>query len=779
MRKPTYAVSTLISSLLMFASPLAYAQELAEADQNDATAARKLDTVIVTAERREAALQDVPIAVQAFDEDALETAGVTDTMSLPMLLPSLIMTDSTAFVIPYIRGAGSSVIGNGIYSSVATYVDGVYIARQTSGAFDLDNVQSVQVLSGPQGALYGRNATAGAIVVTTKAPSPDEPLEGRVSGSYGNYDRIDASARISGPISDALAFSLNGSINQRDGFIENLNPSGFGQHQDDLDSVDSFSVGGALTFRPNDDLSVVLRASRFESDDRGSCCYQPVGLEVFPGLIPGLNSNETAIAALATALLGTPVVGVNATFGNTLGQTYDPLSNARDNGTFNIDLPGGTGYFIRQDLASLTVDYDFGVFSGKSITSFGESEFNGSTSIFGEGPGLTVTTLLGATIPLSGSAGFTGAFPSSTKSQEFVLNSSESSPFVWTAGVYYFDEDGKTDLTGDFFGASLWSARNNYEVTSLAGYGQVTVPLSQTLSATGGLRYTTEEFRIDDRFDPSDLFSFPGIPNVGNLSQEDEQLTYLARLQYDNGPLLVYGGVSTGFKSGALNANNPIAGGAGPEKITSYEVGLKSDLLDNLRLNAAAFYYDYTNIQQNVIDSGSGATFLVNGGDAEIQGIDLELTYRPIEQFTLHASGTFLDSEVKTDAALASGSILPTKGKRTPGSPETSINVGGDWAIPFVTTGELTLNGNYIYNSGYFFDAENRIGTAGAEEGSFSLVNLNLSYTFPNENIRLSVWGNNVFDEAYYRTGVVAAGFALINIAAPPAQYGATLTIDF
>ena len=742
-----------------------------------------LDEVIVTAERRQASSQDVPITVQVYSGEDLEKNGIVSLMDLQNISPSLVIIDSTAFVTPFIRGTGSSVLGNGIYSSVATYIDGVYVARQTSAAFELQNVDSIQVLSGPQGALYGRNATAGTIVITSKTAMPGDETEARFSATYGTYNTRTVKARVSGSVSKQLAVSLNGAIHKRDGFIKNLNPVGYGQHQEDVDDRDSFSFGGAISFVPNDRFQAILRGSYFESHDRASCCYQAIGQSVTPGLFPGLNSNQTALAGIATQLLGSPAlgfqVGASAAFSNVIGEIYDPHQNGNDAGIFDINIPIGSGFHISQRSISLNMDYDFDGFIAKSITSFGSSEYNGTTSVGAEAPGLGFSPVSGVTVPLTGSVGFTGSFPSDTFSQEFQISSANDSKVIWTAGLYYFSEDGTTDLTGDFFGASLWSARNDYKVESYAGYAQVTVPLTDEWSATGGLRYTTEKFSIVDRFDPTNPASFPGIPNLGSLSRKDDNLTYLARVQYDAGDWLVYGGVSTGFKSGALNANNPIAGAAEPEEIRSIEFGLKSDLFDNVRLNVAGYFYDYKNIHQNVIDSGSGATFLLNGGNAKITGIDAELIVMPTDSLTLKGAVTFLDTDVKSDAILSPTSVLPTAGKNLPGAPGASFNFNANWVVPIVTTGELVVNVNYSHNSGYFFDPENRVGTGGVTAKGYGLVNFNLSYVTPNDRWEVSVWGNNIFNERYFRTGVVALGYSLLGIAANPAHFGVTVSFKY
>ncbi len=753
------------------------------------------EEITVTAERREQNIQDVPVSVEAYSGDDLADRGVASLKQLQLLTPNLVITDQTNFVIPYIRGTGSSTIGAGIFSSVATYVDDVYVSQQTSASFDLDNIENVQVLMGPQGALYGRNATAGALVLTTKTPTPGDEFNGQLTLGVGDYDSRKVSLRIAGSLSDTVAAQVTASLNQRDGFIENLNPAGFGLYNDDADDRDTQNYSLALNFEPNEDFSAVFRASYWTAEDRSGCCYQAVGLDVFPGVFPGLNSNQSAIAGVAAQLLGpqfglTPpeafalgaAVGSSAVFTDEIGTTYDGFIGAWDNGLLQGKHPGGSGFYNEGTAVSLALTYEFENFIGKSITAFTDNDYHGSTTVSLEGPGLGVDPDgPGPTpfIPLPGGVGFSASSPSDNVQQEFRLISHDSAARPWIVGASFSKESGKNDLAGDFFGASLWSARNDYEVEALAVYGQVDFPLTDRFSVTVGGRYADEEYTLDDRLDPTDPQSFPGIPNVGSLSQTDSNVTYTLRGQYQGDNWLGYASATTGFKSGSLNVNNPIAGSAQPEEITSFEIGLKSDFTDRVRFNAAVFSYDYEDIQQSLVDSGTGATFLVNSEGADILGLDIDLTALLSDYFSVNLNATFLDTEFTGNASLATGSVLAIQGNRLPGAPENGFGLSADWIMPFVKNGSLVLKASYSHNSGYFFESENRIGTGGATASDFSLASFNLRYTAPSERWNVAVWGNNITDEDYFRTGVTALGFSLAGIAGNPSNYGVTATFDF
>jgi iron complex outermembrane receptor protein len=223
-----------------------------------------LADIVVTAQRRSESLQKVPVVVTAVEPEVLEARNVSTLQDLPKLTPSLTVQNQASNVTPFIRGVGSTVTGAGQAASVATYVDGVYIATLTSAAFDLDNVEQVQVLEGPQGALYGRNATGGAIVVTTKTPRPGDPISGRFRAGYGNYNNREASGIVSGGLGEMFAFSVNGSIRKRDGYIKNLNAPGAGTSNADFYDRDSKSIGAVLVFKPSEQFNLVLRAQHFD-----------------------------------------------------------------------------------------------------------------------------------------------------------------------------------------------------------------------------------------------------------------------------------------------------------------------------------------------------------------------------------------------------------------------------------------------------------------------------------------------------------------------------------
>lgn len=768
------------SGLLMHTALFAVVSLPALAQDTNAPSA--VETVTVTAERREENLQKTPVSVQVVSPKELEVSHVTDLPTLQKITPSLTVQDAASNVNPYIRGIGSTTQGSGYYSSVATYIDDVYITRLSSGLFDLDDADSVQVLKGPQGTLYGRNATGGAIVITTHTAEPGDPTQVHLQASYGTYDEKALVGRVSSGLGDEFALTVGGSERYHSGFIKNLNPPGLGTNDQDLNGRDYYSTDGELTFQPDARFRVVVRGSYYDQDDRAAMGMQPVGLTDYVGnsvlaslglpadpAVP-LNGTQAYYAGLLGAF-GVPGNAAEALagglrFSNQFGATYDNEANGFTSHT--LTTSGKSGDFNAEQIATgiVRASYDFDFADLSSNTSYTTSGSQTATEIIDANP---------ASYPAGfnkGSIGFSGNFPAHNVQEDLQL-ASKDSPIQWIVGANYLREAGETDLTGDLFGFNLMSALNNWVVQSLAGFAQATVPLDMIatgLSFTGGGRYTSDSYSLSDE------------PSFGSFHNriDSSAWTYTARANYQITDLLIYGGVTTGFKAGTLNATNVFSPGVHPEKITSYEVGAKWDLTDRLRLDAAVFHYDYTDIQLQVTSSPLAASYLVNGTGAHLNGVDFESTAVLTDWASLDVNGLVLGSRYDGNVVTPAYGTLDTGGRRLAGAPNWSFTVGPDIHMPFVTEGSLDLNIVAGLNSGYYFDAEDKVGTGGAYDAkSFSTVDFNLGYTTADGHWRLSAWGSNIFSDKYFAGGLVAGGIDKLALAAPPGQFGGTLDYYF
>ena len=773
-----------IAALLVGAfPPRGAAAQAPPAPAVDNGGAATLGEVVVTAQRRSENLQRVPIAVQVVTAARITDSHVTGLIDLQKVTPSLVVQDAASNVNPYIRGIGSTTQGAGYYASVATYVDGVYVTRLSSGSFDLDNVESIQVLKGPQGTLYGRNATGGAIIITTRTPRPGDSIEGHVSATYGSYDERKFVGRVSGGLTDWLAFSVGASYDRHNGFIRNLDPPGAGTEHDDLNDRNYYAVDAAVTVQPTRRLTLVLRGSLYDQDDRKAMGLQATGLNDFvdnPTLASlGLPANPATplngTAAYYAGLLGAfgvPGAAAEALagglrFSNPFGATYDNEANGFQGA---LRVRGKQGDFNAAEIqtASLKATYDADLAVVTSTTALTRSTSRSATEVITADP---------ATYPAGfngGSIGFSGNFPAHNFQEDLQISSARSSPVKWVVGGSYLRERGLTDLTGDLFGFNIRSELNNWTVDSESGYAEITVPLDalvRGLSVTGGGRYTSDSYNLVEQ--PSFL--------VFQNRIDSSAWTYSARLNYQiNDQLLVYAGTSTGFKAGSLNATNHTSPGVQPESITSYEIGVKADVTRRLRINASAFDYQYSQIQLQVTSSPLAASFLVNGTSAKVYGLDFDGSAILTDWVSLNFGGLLLHSRYDTDVNAVGYGFLLTRGKRLAGAPDWSLNIGPTLRAPFVTRGSLELNVNTTINGGYYFDAQNIVGTGGAFDAkSFTTVDFNLAYTPPGKPWRLSVWGSNIFDARYFNGGLVAGQIDKLVIAAPPSQFGATIDVSF
>ena len=735
-----------------------------------------IEEIVVTAQRRAESIQNVPMSVQAIQLEELQNRNVSSLMELQRLSPALTVQQTGSSTSPFLRGVGSVNAGAGQFGSVAVYVDGVYVGQQTAGSFDLDNAEQVQLLKGPQGALYGRNATGGAIVVNTPTPRPGDEFNAQLSAGFGNFSSQSYFGSVHSSFGERAAGYLTASSRRHDGYVENLNPAGTGGHSDDLNDGDSWGASGALTFEPTERLSFVLRGSHFDQEDRSGLGFQAVGLDI-PVAGP-LNGTQAYYAGTLQAF-GVPPEDAFAAasglqFSTAFGETYDNERNGFQNGILpDTGLPGAF-IALEVDRASLTAAYRFDHVEISSLTAYSDSLNRIAIDFITASPTSYPPGLQGGAIGFS-------AHDSFEDFQQEIQLSSIDTPISWVGGVLYIDTEGDNTLSADLPGGlSFIPGRNTWGVESTSVYAQATVPLSGPWSATAGARYTDETFELVDRLDPADPTSLPGLPNFGTQSIDSSKTTYTARLEYDNGPFLAYAGVATGFKGASLNPNNPGSPPVDPEELTSYEAGIKWNPSPSVEVNGAVFNYDYDNIQVSYVDAASGANVLVNGSSAGVTGLEVQGTVAATDWLSLRAGVLWLDTEYDNDVQAASGTlvVLPIRGNRLGGAPENVFSVGADASFA-VANGDLTGSIDALRSGGYYFDALNLVGTGGATADSYATVDISLKYAPATGPWWVAVRGVNVLDEEYFQSGLVASGILREASAATPAIYDITIGVDF
>lgn len=757
-------VSVAVSGLLT--ATTAYAQDVpattTATDSATNTDDVGLGAIVVTAQKRAENLQDVPIAVIAETGEQLVNIGVTNTMQLNTLAPGLNIRSTVGAFQPYIRGIGtsSSIVEN----PVALYVDGVYYPQQREGLVEFNDVDQISILKGPQGTLFGRNATAGVIQINTKGPRFD--FGGSANVSYANYDTLHEDAFVTGPISDKVAFSLAGSnTNQGRGWGKN----GLGQDTNKLDH--QWSVRAKLLIEPTSTSSILFSAD-YMSRFAHSFSYQP-----FPGTEFFYTGKVATNGQIITRPPTSNPYDTAAPYDSTMGTKGGGLSM-----TFTTELP----------FAKLV-----------SITAYRESK--GSYDFDGAG----VAPVLQLTIAPDQ--------PSKMISEEIQLLSTSDGPLTWAAGLYYMYYDDAVDGTLRYrlgvpnpAGGFYITPTSNYSVgrqvvNSVAPFAQADFEIMPGTTLTLGARYNYETRRFTGSFNPAADFDNPVAgPNIVPQELTAKKPTFRVALNQEISPgVSVYASFNTGFKSGGFNIIAPSGVASAiannqptffqPENLKAYELGFKSELFNHrVRLNAAGFYYDYKNIQ--VIQLTPAGQIILNGAGARIYGLDADMEASVAEGLRIKAGIALLDAKFtdfpnaptnlnfsQNNAQLASlaycnanPAVCNAKGNRLPLSQKISGNLSVDYDTP-VSFGDLHFNITANYNGDYFFEPDNKL-----RQPAYTLLNSSIKWTSSDETYSLQLWGRNLLDKKVvtYTTSQTNYGYTTVSSQAPM-TYGVTAGVKF
>lgn len=691
-----------------------------------------LDEIIVTAQKRAQLLEDVPISIMSVGEEVLASAGVDASAQLPQLVPGLRMDFSGGFAQPTIRGVGAATAGNGLQPNVATYIDGFYMPSALANNFQLASVTDVSVLKGPQGTLFGRNATGGAIVVTTADPS--FAPEGKVSASFERYNRLVLNGYLSTGLTDKLAVNVAAMYDRGNGFITNLvnKDNKWGQ-------FDSYVVRGKLLYQASDDVRFIAAYSHQQQHDPNvlsqSVVAGPGGVPLSTGaLIPG---------------------GYAATERGTVSENYQ------------------SDYRVKADTATLTAEFDLG-FATLASRSMYRKEKSNSRADYDH-----------SNIPIFD---YSFNFQDETFTQEFDLASSAGGGrFEWVLGAFYIhDKDLNTAFDISLGGAPFVLGYTGGQKTdALAVFADGTYEVSDGLFLTAGVRYSTEKRRA--WFDVHNIAAGP--LGSGQNQHRFNSVTPRAVVRYELAPRTsVYASWSRGFKSGAFNpSGQDVSTYVDPETIDAFEVGFKT-ASSTLRLNASAFYYDYRDLQLASYESSS--SHLQNAANSRIYGADVDAVYSPLAGLQLRAAAAYTHATFKSypvalryvqcldpvACGAGFGTFVPTPQDSSdlsmPRAPRFTASLGVQYAIP-LAAGGLTLNADLYHTSRIWFDAVEQFG-----QKAYDLVNLRATYALPGDHVQLSVFGTNVFDTSY-RSQVLPAALSIAQTYGNPASYGAAVTVKF
>ncbi len=790
--------ATVLATLAAAAAPIA-AQET-QAAQEDS---RQIDTIVVTAQKREQSLQDVPIVVTTISEQLLQDTGVEDIKDLTLLTPGLIVTSTTSETVTTARIRGIGTVGDnpGLESSVGVVIDGVYRPRNGVSFGDLGELERIEVLKGPQGTLFGKNTSAGVINVVSKRPSFD--FGSQVEVTAGDYGDLGGSASITGPIAgDTVAGRLYVAARERDGFLDVETGAGPRTADEDFDRS-YYTVRGQLLIEPSSAFDVRIVADYTERDE--NCC---LGTQI------SLSPNPAVLQVL------------NAIQPGSFANPADPFAR-------RAYANRSTQQEIEDMGASVELNWDLNALGGATFTSV--TAWRNWESINGQDSDFTTADILYR----APDGSYANEF---TQFSEELRLAGETDRFSWLVGAFYADEDldSANALTygnqfGSYFGGLLGG---NLPASILAAYpagiGQAdrfeqnsqswalftnnSVRFTDALELTVGLRYTDESKDLDSQYVngnngagcaalrtnlatvsgllgtlygalppeqravaiQSALRSIYGIgcatyadPVFNNLTTvqtiDENEWSGTAKLAYRfTDDVMSYISFARGYKASGFNldrertnnnvSNNPLdpSGPIGAdidtvfekEMVDSYELGIKTEWLDDtLLLNSAVFYQDYENFQLNTF---TGISFVVTSLPQVVsQGVDLDFLWNtPLEQLSLQGGVTYAETEIEEFGSAIAFFRSERENDRLSFAPKWSGSLAATYEQPVGNT--LVFRGNVgakytsEYNTGSNLDPRKK-------QDAMTLVNARLGLGADNESWMVELWAQNLTDEEYYQ----------------------------
>nr|WP_246864418.1 TonB-dependent receptor [Spongiibacter thalassae] len=709
-------------------------------------------------------MQSTPVAVTAVTSAAIDKQQLVDISALSAAVPNLVVSSAVAqpgSATLFMRGQGSLDGLIAIDQAIGVYVNGVYAARSTGGLLEFFDVAQVEVLRGPQGTLFGRNTTGGAVNVITTRPSQE--LEGSARVDVGNYNHKLFRGVLNLPVNDAFAVRAAYQHKEQDGFGKNL------LLDRETGGFDNDYLRLTAEFSPEDaPYSVLLAADRFEMSTAG----ETVGLKSWRPT----QANQAVIAACSGQIPGAESLAQACPYGRPGGDTYDNYlqGNGLINDFHDTFSPAAAYGEVENYGFSATVDADLSeTLYFKSITGVRGVEMASLTDNDG-----TPYVLTGGVEDDHGNF-----IKQSQFSQELQLNGTAlDSRLSWIVGLYYFIEEGDDDsISGALFPINPAIGYVDAEITnkSRAVFAQLNFDLSERLRMTTGLRYTEDEREMISRnrdrnaftgaesssLPPETLDGDPNDPFRATFKRDYDYWSSMFGLDYQiSDSLFSYLKVSRAYRSGGLNTR-VVAGGTppigfDPEEVTDVEVGAKFDFWEGRgRLNTAVFHTDFKDIQRNltgVTDDGRLVSGIDNAAEAVIQGAEFELQLLPVENLTLSANVGLTVYEYKEFINSINGQDLSD----TPFiySPEMTYGVSADYDIPMSGDKLLNLNVNYAYKDDMYAlalkdpelnDEENRELRDTAKMDGYGLLNLRLALSFGKSDVEVALWGRNVLDKEY------------------------------
>ena len=726
-----------------------------------------IEPIIVTAQRREEAQVDVPISITNLSNEALDTANVTELTDIAKVTPGLRFDFAAGFVQPTIRGVGTAVTTAGGQGNVGIYIDGFYSPNPLATDFDLLSVESIQVLKGPQGTLFGRNTTGGAILVQTRDPDTDGNFYAG-KASYGRFNELDLQSFNNFAISDRVALTVEGQYRTGDGYLTDITTGR------DVGDFENWSLRFGMKAELTEGVELLVRYKHAEVDD-------PTNL-----LTASFFSEEFG--------LGAPFGGIPGTF----------TTNRRE--TAQTSVPNF--FQSNSDVAQVTLRADVGFADFTSYSQYRNEKVDSSSQL-----------------SYSGLSIFQLGLPNNneTWSQEFLLNSKPGGALQWTAGLFYFENTDQYITFIDSPGNRTRLGGSRVTSRSYAAFADATYEITPRLFATVGLRYAYD--RVDDAYyntrflAPFVDFNGNGVQDAGepdavggrafieDLQPEaieevnDGRLTPRFVLRYkptDNAS--VYASYTQGYKAAIIDVGgtcqNPpyVCSTVRPETIDAFELGAKYDGY-GISAEIAGFYYDYKDLQVSLFEAGTAA--IINAAQSEIYGLDAQVRYQLSPQLSVNAGATWvharyknfdnapiytpcadLGSDVVNNVCAPNGLSFLVLGQDLNNvtmqrTPEFTGNLGARYEAE-LAGGELALSGNLFYSSSFFF------GPSGIQfkQDGYETLSLRAQWSDPTDRFYVALWGDNVTDSVYY-TAAQYSNFGIGANYSKPVTYGIEVGFRF
>lgn len=694
--------------------------------------------VIVTAPRRPTNLQDTPIAMTVFTGDDLQSSTIHDVPELALRTPGLVIGNNRNTSIPeiFIRGVGTVDFGVGSDLSVGFYVDDVYIGRPGAMFFDLYDTERIEILRGPQGTLYGRNTLGGAINIITNKPT--DKFESVQNLRLGNFDLIAVNGRLSGPIvRDEVLGKLSYSYIDRAGYNRNVYD---GRR---LADAESYSGRSSLWLTPKGDISMLLTVDHTQ-DRPTAMVFKPV---------------QTGMPVLSWP--GAPTVA------------DPPFNHVEPADTFKVnhDNPGS------EDRKLFGISSNLTWATGSAILNSISAYRTFDIAVDEDSDGLSIQL-----------GDFVQDERQQQVSQEFRIRNDDDSQLKWLLGAFLFSEqsdDRHSILSQDFdriLGPGIYATTNTSEVESqsYALYGETTYELTNSWSATAGVRYTYEAKEAESARVVNSFAAF-GQQDFETVDKDHwEAVTPKLGLQCELSDIsLIFGTVSRGFKSGGFNSfADRIEEPFDPEFITAYEAGVKSEWFERrLRLNATAFYYDHTDLQLLSVTAGAAAVQIKtrNVSEAKEMGLELEASMRPTQGFDIAGSIALLDTEY---TEFVTDNNVDVSGNAVKRAPELTSNLVAQYATRVTPYWGLVLRGEHQYQTSMFFTETNE---SILSQRAFHALSARVAIESVDDHFAIALFGKNLTDEEIINVAIDIRDFTgTVNRSyLPPRTFGIELTYRY